>query len=136
MCRSNLPVYIKQQEIPEEITSNFTTVLQDFNWIEDTNEYEVVLNLYNVDHSAVGYYGCYDNTVDSEKVLTEIDHELVNTKHISYVYIYVNGEVHKYHKFYKFIYYLYLIYYKIFRNNFVRTKKGDCCSKKSNKSSN
>lgn len=99
LCRSNRPVTIKQQDIPEEVTSNFTTELRSVNVNEDTNEYEVALSLYIVDHSAVGYYGCFDNTIDSQQVLKEIDQELVDTNHISYIYIYVNGEVQIYHDF-------------------------------------
>ncbi|XP_026326483.1 vascular endothelial growth factor receptor 1 isoform X4 [Hyposmocoma kahamanoa] len=91
LCRANRPVTIKQQDIPEEVTSNFKTVMQYGNVNEDLNKYEVALNLYNVDHSAVGYYGCFDSTMDSQQVLKEIDKEPSNTKHISYVYVYVNG---------------------------------------------
>lgn len=73
---------------------------------EDLNEYVLALNLYNVDHSAVGYYGCFDSTIDSQQVLKEIDKEPSNTKHISYVYVYVNGESQKYCEFYSSLYYL------------------------------
>lgn len=68
------------------------------------------LSLYNVDHSSVGYYGCFDDTIDSQQVLKEIDKELNNTNHISYIYIYVNGEVQTYYQFYISIYCLWLLY--------------------------
>lgn len=99
ICRANRPVTIKQQDIPEEVTSNFKTIMQIVNVNKDSNEYEVGLSLYNVDHSAVGYYGCFDSTIDSQQVLKEIDKELHDTNHISYVYVYVNGEVQTYYKF-------------------------------------
>lgn len=58
----------------------------------NNSDYEVALDLYNVDHFAVGYYACFDDTVDSSNVLKNIVEEPVNTPHISYIYIYVNGE--------------------------------------------
>lgn len=92
-----------QQDIPEEVTSNFKTVMnQSVN--EDLNEYEVALSLYNVDRLAVGYYGCFDSEAQSQQVLREITKELNDTNHISFIYIYVNGEVQTYCGFYSSIY--------------------------------
>lgn len=139
LCRANRPVTIKQQDIPEEVTSNFTAVMQNVKLNEDLNEYEVALSLYNVDHSAVGYYGCFDSTVDSQQVLKDIDKEPSNTKHISYIYVYVNGEVQTFYEFCSFLYYLrilYLVIYIIFRHKIVRTNEGVYSSKKSDKYSN
>lgn len=98
-----------QQDIPEEITSNFTFEMQNVTVNEDLNEYEVALSLYNVDRLAVGYYGCFDSKIDSQQVLREITKELNDTNHISYVYIYVNGEIQTYYELYNSIYYYYYI---------------------------
>lgn len=62
------------------------------NDLNRTYKYVEALHLYNVDQFAVGYYACFDNTIDSSDYLTEIIEEPNNTEHISFVYIYVNGE--------------------------------------------
>lgn len=79
-----------QQEIPEEIMGDF--VKEERNETYSNGEYEMALDLYNVDHFAVGYYACFDDSVDSTEVISNIIEEPNNTAHIAYVYIYVNGE--------------------------------------------
>lgn len=82
--------------------------MQYVNVNEDLHEYEVGLSLYNVDHSAVGYYGCFDSTIDSQQVLKEIDKEPNDTNHISYIYIYVNGEAQIYYECYVTVLYYFM----------------------------
>lgn len=62
------------------------------NTSSNSNMYEAELNLYEVDQYAVGYYACYDDTVNDNEILNHISEEPNNTQHITYIYIYVNGE--------------------------------------------
>lgn len=80
--------------MPEDNIGNFFMVNESLvsNDLDRTYKYEEALHLYNVDQFAVGYYACFDTTIDSRDVLTEINEEPNNTAHISYVYVYVNGE--------------------------------------------
>ncbi|XP_049864841.1 vascular endothelial growth factor receptor kdr-like isoform X3 [Pectinophora gossypiella] len=90
ICTSNRQVQFKQQEIPEEITGNFYTEERN-ETSEDGSEYRAFLDLYNVDQFAVGYYACFDDTVDSAELLRDVVEEPNNTAHVSYIYVYVNG---------------------------------------------
>jgi hypothetical protein len=81
-CKGKRLLNIRQQDIPEESLGSF--------YID--NPYEVALDLYNVDQYAVGYYACYDETVESKGILNDLMDEPVNTEHVTYTYIYVNGE--------------------------------------------
>lgn len=89
-CKGKRPVRLKQQEVPEEVTGLFNSSERVVS--ENESEYEVALDLFNVDQFAVGYYACFDNTVNSIEALNNIIEEPVNTPHVSYIYIYVNGE--------------------------------------------
>lgn len=59
---------------------------------DDQYEFETALDLYNVDQFAVGYYACFDNTVNVKDILSNLMHEPVNNKHVTYLYVYVDGE--------------------------------------------
>ncbi|XP_050342190.1 vascular endothelial growth factor receptor 1 isoform X4 [Nymphalis io] len=89
-CKWNHPVQIKQQEIGEERTGSFEMVLRDVSSPNDPNVYESALDLYNVDKFTVGYYACFNKTVNETDFLKNIMEEPVNTKNISYIYIYVD----------------------------------------------
>ncbi|CAH2092052.1 unnamed protein product [Euphydryas editha] len=65
-------------------------LLRDVPSSNDTNEFEVALDLYNVDIFTVGYYACFDRSVNDAYFLKNIMVEPVNTNNISYIYIYVN----------------------------------------------
>lgn len=45
----------------------------------------------NVDQYAIGYYACSDESVD-EDIVNKITEEPENNEHVSYIYVYVNGE--------------------------------------------
>lgn len=57
------------------------------------SHYKVALHLYNVDDYAIGYYACFDDTVTDTEFLSDIKEEPRNTPNISYIYVYVNGEI-------------------------------------------
>ncbi|CAF4936226.1 unnamed protein product [Pieris macdunnoughi] len=90
ICRSNKKVQIKQQELPEysnQLLNEQTTVaLSDSKY-----KYETVLDLVNVSRISVGYYACFDESVNETAILTNIREEPTNTDHVAYIYIYVNG---------------------------------------------
>ncbi|XP_047522609.1 vascular endothelial growth factor receptor 1 isoform X1 [Pieris napi] len=90
ICRSNKKVQIKQQELPEysnQLLNEQTTVaLSDSKY-----KYETVLELVNVSRISVGYYACFDESVNETAILTNIREEPTNTDHVAYIYIYVNG---------------------------------------------
>ncbi|XP_032511632.2 vascular endothelial growth factor receptor 1 isoform X2 [Danaus plexippus] len=89
-CKSNNPVQIKQQEIPEEIIESFIMIERNVTSSDDQYEFETALDLYNVDQFAVGYYACFDNTVNVKDILSNLMHEPVNNKHVTYLYVYVD----------------------------------------------
>ncbi|CAK1551856.1 unnamed protein product [Leptosia nina] len=91
LCRSNRPVQIKQQEIPEEVVETFSMVLRNETRSDSKYKYETALDLINVDQLAVGYYACFDDTLNATDVLTNLREEPSNTEHASYIYIYVDG---------------------------------------------
>lgn len=92
-CRGKTGVQIKQQEVPEEVigpfrleSKNSSDVLDDEYW------FETVLELYNVDQFSIGYYACFDDTVNGSEILNNLTEEPNNTEHITFIYIYVAGE--------------------------------------------
>ncbi|XP_039745635.1 vascular endothelial growth factor receptor 1 isoform X2 [Pararge aegeria] len=91
-CKSSMPVQIKQQHIPENDLGHFTKKQRNITSSDDNmlNEFETALDLYNVDRYAIGYYVCFDNTVNEKTVLYNILREPNNTEHVSYIYIYVD----------------------------------------------
>lgn len=91
-CKWNRPVQIKQQDIGEEKTGSFEMLLRDMPSSNETNEFEVALDLYNVDKFTVGFYACFDRSVNDAYFLKNMMVEPVNTNNISYIYIYVNGK--------------------------------------------
>lgn len=58
---------------------------------EEGFSFQKTLNLYNVDQYAIGYYACSDYFVH-ENIVNNITEEPENTEHVSYIYVYVNGE--------------------------------------------
>ncbi|XP_023952476.2 vascular endothelial growth factor receptor 1 isoform X2 [Bicyclus anynana] len=89
-CKSFMPVQIKQQHISENDFGNFTMVQRNLTRDNTLNEFESALDLFNVDRYAIGYYVCFDNTVNEKAVLHNILKEPNNTAHVSYIYIYVD----------------------------------------------
>lgn len=92
-CKGKRPIEFKQQKIAEEVVGSFTVKTIDGAGTTDY-PYEKNLNLYNVDHYAVGYYACFDDTVNSLDILDNILEEPTDTDYVTYVYIYVNGEIY------------------------------------------
>lgn len=82
-------MHIKQQEIPEEVIGPFNKVLK----YKDEYKFEAALELYHIDQFAIGYYACFDDTVNGSEILNNLIGEPNNTEHISFIYIYVNGEI-------------------------------------------
>lgn len=94
ICKGNKDhLQFKQQEILDSITHPFEKNERTISSSDDEYGYEIALDLINVNEFAVGYYACFDDTVNPSDVLKEINEEPVNTEHISYIYVYVNGEV-------------------------------------------
>ncbi|XP_072942259.1 vascular endothelial growth factor receptor 1 isoform X2 [Epargyreus clarus] len=90
ICKSNTPITFKQQEIHEEKHgSDFNTSVR--NEIDPNYKYSQALHLYNVDRFAVGYYGCFDDSIVTKDTLKNVTEELSNTEQASYIYVYVNG---------------------------------------------
>ncbi|XP_064075126.1 vascular endothelial growth factor receptor 1 isoform X3 [Vanessa tameamea] len=89
-CKWNHPVQIKQQEIGEEKTGSFEMVLRDVSSPDDPNVFESALDLYNVDKFTVGYYACFNKSLNETDFLKNIMEEPFNTNNISYIYIYVD----------------------------------------------
>lgn len=98
-CKSSTPVQIKQQHISEIDVGDFTKKQRQVTSPDDKllNEYETALDLYNVDRYAIGYYACFDNAVNESIILNNIQKEPNNTEHVSYIYIYVDGETQHSH---------------------------------------
>lgn len=93
-CKSNYSVKIEQQETPEEIVEPFRKIQRNVTSSDNMYKYEIALDLYNVNQFAVGYYACYDNTINGSDIFKNMLDEPANTKHISYIYIYVDGEAY------------------------------------------
>lgn len=93
ICKGKTKLEFKQQEVPLETTK---PVLKEQRIMTESSDidypFETILDLYNVDEYAIGYYACFDNTVDKREVLEDLIEEPNNSAHISYIYIYVNGE--------------------------------------------
>lgn len=60
--------------------------------LDDEDPLNVSLTLYNIDYCAVGYYACFDDTVDIYEILTTIIEEPTNTEHATFTYVFVDGE--------------------------------------------
>lgn len=94
-CQADTPVkFIQDYDREEQIGSyNYTQ-----RSVEMTNEsaeykYETYLELLNVDRYAIRYYACIrTNTSVDENVFSNLVEEPNNSKNISYIYIYVDGE--------------------------------------------
>lgn len=92
-CKGSDELQIKQQEIPEEIVDSlFNKTQTTYTMPDSTYKYQTELNLYNVDQFAIGYYACFDSTVNGDDILNNLMEEPDDTEHVTYVYIYVNGE--------------------------------------------
>ncbi|XP_026765009.2 LOW QUALITY PROTEIN: vascular endothelial growth factor receptor 1 [Galleria mellonella] len=91
-CKGKRHVQVKQQNIEEEGLGNkFVKKIRNVTSVDTEYSYETVLDLYNVDQYAVGYYACYDDTVNETDILNNLMEEPPNTEHVTYIYIYVNG---------------------------------------------
>ncbi|XP_045491970.1 vascular endothelial growth factor receptor 1 isoform X3 [Colias croceus] len=91
-CKSDKPVEIKQQEIPEEVIESFYMVQRNKTVIEGDNKvYQTILDLINVDQYAVGYYACFEKDLDPNTILNDLREEPTNTDQVSYIYVYVDG---------------------------------------------
>ncbi|CAH1635238.1 unnamed protein product [Spodoptera littoralis] len=90
-CRGKTPLNFKQQEVPEEVIGPFRIEQKNTSDLDDESMFETVLELYNVDRFAIGYYACYDDTVNGSDILNNLIEEPNNTEHIAFIYIYVAG---------------------------------------------
>ncbi|CAG5055924.1 unnamed protein product [Parnassius apollo] len=91
-CKGMNALQFKQQEIPEEVIgSKFIKTQRTTESSDPKYKYETELSLYNVDQFSVGYYACFDSTVNGSDILNNVMEEPNDTEHITYVYIYVNG---------------------------------------------
>lgn len=91
-CKAKFAVELKQQDIPEEITTINMKVRNEL--IADGEyKFRTVLELYNVDQYTVGFYACYDKRINIKNVLNNLTEVPENTEQISFFYIYVNGEI-------------------------------------------
>ncbi|XP_068627778.1 vascular endothelial growth factor receptor 1 isoform X2 [Battus philenor] len=92
ICRGMNKLDFKQQEIPEEIVGSLFNKTQTTVASSDPKyKHQTELNLYNVDQFAIGYYACFDDTVNSDSILYNLMEEPNDTEHVTYIYIYVNG---------------------------------------------
>lgn len=92
-CRGKTPLNFKQQEVPEEVIGPFRIEQKNTSDLDDESMFETVLELYNVDRFAIGYYACFDDTVNGSDILNNLTEEPNNTEHIAFIYIYVAGEI-------------------------------------------
>lgn len=92
-CKGKSKVHFKQQEIPEEVIGPFTKEQIYKTVPTDEYEFQTSLELYHIDQFAIGYYACFDDTVNGTEILNNLIGEPNNTEHISFIYIYVNGEI-------------------------------------------
>ncbi|XP_049697170.2 vascular endothelial growth factor receptor 1 isoform X2 [Helicoverpa armigera] len=90
-CKGKTPVQIKQQEVPEEVIGDFRMVQRNMSGLVDEYKFGTILDLFNVDQYAIGYYACFDDTVNGTDILNNLVEEPNNTEHITFIYIYVNG---------------------------------------------
>ncbi|XP_059061898.1 vascular endothelial growth factor receptor 1 isoform X2 [Achroia grisella] len=91
-CKGKKHVQFKQQNIEEEGLGNtFVKKIRNVTSVDTQYPYETALDLYNVDQYAVGYYACYDDTINETRILNNLMEEPPNTEHVTYIYIYVNG---------------------------------------------
>ncbi|XP_013174912.1 PREDICTED: vascular endothelial growth factor receptor 1 [Papilio xuthus] len=91
-CKGFSELDFKQQDIPEEVVGSLfnksvTTVTNS----DDKYKYQIELNLYDVDQFAIGYYACFDNTLEADDLLNNLMEEPKDTEHVTYIYVYVNG---------------------------------------------
>lgn len=134
-CRSNKLISIEQQEIPEEMVEPFHKVQRNVTSSDNTYKYEIALDLYNVNQFTVGYYACFDFNINSSDIFRNMLEEPVNTDHISYIYIYVDGEPFVILRNYYLIFLYYSIFlklnYKIFRHKYLTSanERGCNCAK-------
>ncbi|KAH9632759.1 hypothetical protein HF086_012094 [Spodoptera exigua] len=91
ICRGKTPLNFRQQEVPEEVIGPFRIEQKNTSNLDDESTFETVLELYNVDRFAIGYYACYDDTVNGSDILNNLIEEPNNTEHIAFIYIYVDG---------------------------------------------
>lgn len=93
-CKGKRPIEIKQQSIPEEVVGSFNKELREVVPSDSQYPYEIALDLHSVDQYAVGYYACFDDIVRnySHAMLADIMEEPTDTPHVTFIYIYVNGE--------------------------------------------
>lgn len=91
-CKGKSELQLKQQDIPEEIVAPFFMEQRNASSSDPDYPFEAFLDLYNIDQYAVGFYACYDNTVNISNILNNLTDEPNNTQHVSFIYIYVNGE--------------------------------------------
>lgn len=91
-CKGKRPLQFKQQEMAEENLSNFTKIPRNVAPSDDEYGYEIALDMFDVDQYAVGYFACFDDQVNKSGVLVNLLEEPTNTEHISYTYVFVNGE--------------------------------------------
>lgn len=97
-CKGDTELQFKQQHISEEVTSDFKIVNTSSQISEEGFSFESKLELYNIDQFAIGYYACADNTVNISDFITKITKDAINSEHVSFIYVYVNGEDKKFCK--------------------------------------
>lgn len=93
-CKSNRSeVEFAKQDIPEEL-STLNLIHKNKTVNEDEYRYQTSLELYDVDEYNIGYYACFDTSVRANvnDILNNLTREPNNTEHISFIYIYVDGE--------------------------------------------
>ncbi|XP_028039144.1 vascular endothelial growth factor receptor 1 isoform X2 [Bombyx mandarina] len=88
-CRGKNPLEFKQQETPEELPKN--KPIKTMRQTSDSEyPFETIINIYNVDEYAIGYYACFDD-VKTNFTLNNLIEEPRNTENASFIYIYVEG---------------------------------------------
>lgn len=99
-CKGKNKIQFRQQEGPEEIIGEFNiTAINSTIDGDDEFEYQVDLILSNVDQFAIGYYACFYDEVNEENdalynyYLNNLVVEPNNTEHVTYIYVYVDGEI-------------------------------------------
>lgn len=90
-CKGATKLRFRQQDVSEEVTSNFTIVNVSSPIFEEEFSFQRTLTLFNVDQYAIGYYACSDDFVN-ENIVNTITEDPENTEHVSYIYVYVNGK--------------------------------------------
>ena len=93
-CKGKTPVQIKQQEVPEEVIGPFQIKSGNASSpLVGEYRFETVVELCYVDQFAIGYFACFDDTVNGSDILNNLTEEPNNTEHITFIYIYVAGEI-------------------------------------------